>query len=136
MRTQLGGPAQVQSHEKKIPPFLFPKKMCSQPKPLRPLTDNTHASAIVMVGAPNSATASNGAHRRSKSTVVDPPNGLRAAHVPTAFPTAAAEAELPNDVNRSIAWTYCNGTAGDSPYAAAGIVACNRIVVIEASCTQ
>jgi hypothetical protein len=78
----------------------------------------------------------NGAHQRSKSTIVDPPNGLRTAHVPTAFPTTAAVAELPNNVNRSIGWTYCDGTAGDGPYAAAGIVACNRIVFVKASCTQ
>jgi len=89
----------------------------------------------VTVGAPNSATASNGAHRSRKLTVVDPPNGLRATHVPTAFPAAAAVTELPDDVNRSIGRTYCVGTAGDGPYVAAGIVACNRIIAVDASCT-
>ncbi len=45
------------------------------------------------------------------------PNGLRAAHVLTAFPgpAAAALTELPDDVNRSIGRTYCVGTAGDGP---------------------
>jgi len=81
--------------------FSLPSR--SQPKPLCPLTDNTHASTIVTVGAPNSATVSNGSHRRSKTTVVDPPpNGLHAAHVPTAFPDAAAVTEIPDDVNRSM----------------------------------
>ena len=120
---------------------LFLPPSCSRPKPLRPLTNNTHASTIVMVGAPNLVTASNGAHQSSKSTVVDPPkylpNGLCAAHVPTAFPgpAAAALTELPDDVNRSIGRTYCVGTAGDGPNAAVGIVACNRIVAVDASCT-
>ena len=64
-----------------------------------------------------------------------PPNGLRAAHVPTAFPAAATVTELPDDVNRSIGRTYCVGTAGDGPYVAMGIVACNLIVAVDASCT-
>ena len=58
--------------------------------------------------------------------LLTPPNGLRAAHVPTAFPAAAAVTELPDDVNRSIGRTYCVGTAGDGPYAAAGIAACSQ----------
>ena len=81
------------------------------------------------------ATASNVAYQRSKSTSVDPPNGLRVAHVPTAFPVAAMVTEQPDDVNRSIGWIYCVRTAGDGPYVAVGIVACNRIVAVEASCT-
>ena len=105
------------------------------PPPPRPLNDNTHGGALPAAASPNLVAASNGAHRRSKSTVVDPPKGLRVAHVPTAFPAAAAGTELPDDVNRSIGWTYCVGTAGDGPYAAAGIVACNRIVAVVASCT-
>ena len=88
-----------------------------------------------MVGAPNWATVSNGAHQRRKLTVVDPPNGLRAAHVPTAFPAAAGVTEVPDDVNRSIERTYCVGTAGDGPYADAGIVRCNRIFVVDLLCT-
>jgi hypothetical protein len=71
-----------------------------------------------------------------------PPNGLRAAHVLTAFPAAAAAAaaaaavtELPDDVNRSIGRSFCVRAAGDGPYAAAGIIACNRIVVVDMSCT-
>jgi hypothetical protein len=34
----------------------------SRPKPLRLLTNNTHESALQAVGAPNLATATNGAH--------------------------------------------------------------------------
>ena len=64
-----------------------------------------------------------------------PPNGLRAAHILTAFPAAAAVTELPDDVNRSIGRTFCVETAGDSPYVAVGIVTCNRIVTVDASCT-
>ena len=64
-----------------------------------------------------------------------PPNYLRTAHVPTAFPAAAAETELPDDANRPIGQTYCIGTTGDGPYAAVGIVACNRIVVVDVLCT-
>jgi hypothetical protein len=59
----------------------------------------------------------------------------RAAHVLTAFPTADAVTELLDDVNRSIGRTYCFGTVGDGPYAAAGIVACNPIVAVDATCT-
>ncbi len=62
-----------------------------------------------------------------------PPNGLRAAHVPTALPTTAAVTKQADDVNRSIGRTYCVGTAGYGPSAAAGIVACNRIVAVGAS---
>ena len=64
-----------------------------------------------------------------------PPNGLRAAPVPTAFPAAAAVTELPDDVNRSIGLTYFVGTARDGPYVAVGIVACNRIITVNASCS-
>ena len=42
--------------------------------------------------------------------------------VPTAFLTAAAGTERHDDANRSIGETYCVGTAGNGPYAAAGIV--------------
>jgi len=65
-----------------------------------------------------------------------PPNGLRANHVLTAFPAATVVTELlPDDVNRPIGQTYCIGTAGDGPHVAVGIVACNRIIHIDASCT-
>ena len=64
-----------------------------------------------------------------------PPNHLRTAHISIALPTAAAETERQDDANRSIGWTYCIGIAADGPYAAAGIVACNRIVVVDALCT-
>ena len=65
-----------------------------------------------------------------------PPNGLRADHVPTAFPTtASAVTKLLDNINRPIGQTYCVGTAGDGPYAAVGIVPCNRIITINVSCT-
>ena len=77
--------------------------------PCAPVTDITHASGIVAAQSPNSATATKGAHQHRKLTVVDPPNGIRAAHVPTAFPVAAMVTELPDDVNRPIGQTYCVG---------------------------
>jgi hypothetical protein len=64
-----------------------------------------------------------------------PPIGFCAAYVPTAFPAATAVTELPDDVNKSIERTYCVGTAGEGPYAAVGIVTCNRIITIDTSCT-
>ena len=54
-----------------------------------------------------------------KSTVADPPNCLRAAHVPTAFPAADVVTKLPDNVNRFIGRTYYIGTSGDVPYVAA-----------------
>ena len=45
--------------------FSLPPPSCSRPKPLCPLTNNTHASNNVAAELPNSATASNGAHQRS-----------------------------------------------------------------------
>jgi hypothetical protein len=66
---------------------------------------------------------------------METPNCLRAAHVLTAFLTAAAGTKLLDDADRSIGQTYCVGTAGDGPYAAAGIIACNHTVVFDASCT-
>ncbi len=104
--------------------------------PLHTLTNNTHVSILAALELPNLATTSNGTHQRIISTVVDPPtpNCLCATHVLPAFPTAAAGTELPADVNRSIGQTNCIGTAEDGPYAAVGIVACNRIVVLNTTC--
>jgi hypothetical protein len=65
--------------------------------------------------------------------LLTPSNGLCTAHVLTAFPAAVAVTEIPDDVNRSIVWTYCIGTAGDGLYAAAGIVACNCIIAVDTS---
>ena len=107
--------------------FFLPPS-CSQPKPLCPLTNNTHESALLAAEPPNWATASNGAHQHSKLTIVNPPKS-------TAFPVAAVGTELLDDTNRSIGQTYCFETAGDGPYVAAGIVACNRIVVANTLCT-
>jgi hypothetical protein len=62
-------------------------------------------------------------------------NCLRAAHVLIAFLTTAAETEQQDNANRSIGKTYCIGTAADGPYAAAGIIVCNYIVIVYALCT-
>ena len=105
------------------------------PPPSRPLNDNTRGGALPAAASPNLvalATVPQNMQNRPSMLI---PNRLDADHVPTAFLTAAAGTELPDDVNRSIGWTYCVGTAGDGPYAAAGIVACNRIVAVVASCT-
>ncbi len=56
-------------------------------------------------------------------------------HILIALPTAAAETEQQNDANRSIGWTYSIETAAGGPYAAAGIVTCNCIVVVGVPCT-
>ncbi len=118
--------------------FSPPPLVCNQ-NPLHPLTNNTHESAPVAAEWPNSASARNAhvakigdAANRLLSTL---PNRLRAAHVLIALPTAAAETKQQDDANRSIGWTYCIGTAADSPYVPVGIVACNCIVVINAPCT-
>ena len=63
-----------------------------------------------------------------------PPNCLRTTHVLTAFPTVTGTKQ-PEDANRSIGGTYCVRTAVDGPYAASGIIACNCIAVVNASCT-
>jgi hypothetical protein len=55
---------------------------------------------------------------------------------PPMFRLPSSVTKLPEDINRSIWRTYCVGTAGDGPYSAAGIVACNRIVIVNASCTK
>ncbi len=68
-------------------------------------------------------------------TVVDPPDHLRATHILIAFLAAAAETERRDDDNRSIGQNYCIRTAADGPYVAAGIFACNHIVVVNTSCT-
>jgi hypothetical protein len=67
--------------------------------------------------------------------LLTPPNHLHAAHILIAFLAAAAETEKKDDDNRSIGRNYCIGTTADSPYVAAGIVACNHIVVVDTSCT-
>jgi hypothetical protein len=67
--------------------------------------------------------------------LLTPPNHLRAAHILIAFLAAAAETEKQDDDNKSIGRNYCIGTAADSPYVAAGIVACKHIVVVDTLCT-
>jgi hypothetical protein len=56
-----------------------------------------------------------------------PPNHLRAAHNLIAFLAAAAETEEQDNDN--------GGTAALGRYVAAGIVACNHIVVVNTLCT-
>ena len=51
-------------------------------------------------------------------------------------PTTAGGTELPDDAIRPTGQTYCIGTAKVGPYVAAGIVACTRIVLINALCTE
>ncbi len=118
--------------------FSPPPLVCNQ-NPLHPLTNNTHESAPVAAEWPNSASAQNlhvaNISNAANQLLLTPPNCLRAAHISIALPTAAAETERQNNANRSIGRTYCIGTAADSPYTAAGIVACNRIVVVNAPCT-
>jgi hypothetical protein len=107
----------------------------SRPKPLRPLTSNTHGSRTVVVYCriwPRLPTVPIDA---ANQPTVTPPNCLCAAHVPTAFPPVAVGTELPDDANRSVGQTYCIGIARDGPYTASRIVACNHIVVVDASCT-
>jgi hypothetical protein len=64
-----------------------------------------------------------------------PPDHLRAAHILIAFLAAAAETEQQDVDNRSIGRNYCIRTAADGPYVAAGIIACNHIIVVDTSCT-
>ena len=112
--------------------------VCDQ-NPLHPLSDNIYESVTAAAEWPNLAYArkvhvaniGNAANR----LLWTPPNRLHAAHILVALPTAAAETEQQDNANRSIGQTYCIGTAADSPYAAAGIVACNRIIVVNALCT-
>ncbi len=71
----------------------------------------------------------------AKLTVFYPTNHLCAAQILIAFLTTAAKTEQQNDDNRSIGQNYCIGTATDGPYVAVGIVACNHIIIVDASCT-
>jgi hypothetical protein len=64
-----------------------------------------------------------------------PSDHLRAAHILIAFLAATAETEQRDDDNRSIGWNYCIRTTADGPYVAAGIFACNHIVVVN-SCAH
>jgi hypothetical protein len=64
-----------------------------------------------------------------------PPNHLHATHILIAFLAAPAETEQQDDANRFIGQTYCIRTAADSPYAAAGIVTCNHIILVNMLCT-
>jgi hypothetical protein len=67
--------------------------------------------------------------------LLTPPNHLCAAHILIAFLAAAAETEQQDNDIRSIGWNYCIKTTTDGPYVAAGIVACNHIVVVDMLCT-
>ncbi len=59
-------------------------------------------------------------------------NCLHAAHVLIAFLATAVETKQQDNANRSIGQTYCIGTTTHGPYAAAGIFACNHIVIVYA----
>ena len=59
---------------------------------------------------------------------------LRAAHVLTAFLAAAAGTEPRDASNRLIGQSDCVETTGCAPDEAAGFVACNRIIVVDALC--
>jgi hypothetical protein len=116
-----------------------PPPLVRDHNPLHPLTNNTHESAPVVAKWPNSASTQN-AHvanigNAANRLLSTPPNCLCAAHISIALPTAATKTEQQDNANRSIGQTYCIKTAADGPYAAVGIIACNRIVVIDAPCT-
>ena len=70
--------------------------------------------------------------------LLTPQNHLHAAHILFAFLAAAKETETEqqDDDNRFLGQNYCIGTVADGPYVAVGIVACKRILVINASCTR
>ena len=59
---------------------------------------------------------------------------LRAAHVLTAFLAVAAGTELRDASNSPIGRIDCVETTGYAPDEAAGFVACNRIIVVDALC--
>ena len=114
-----------------LPPFSLPTKTLAPSHQQHPCKRNSDGGSAEIL-PPRPAVLINAANRPLST----PPNGLRATHVPTAFPTTAAVTKLPDDVNRSIEGTYCVRTLrGDSPYMAEGIVACNRIITGKASCT-
>ena len=117
-----------------------PPPLVRNQNPVHPLTNNTDERYKAVAEWPNLASVRN-AHIANISNAANrllstPPNCLRAAHISIALPTAASETEQQDDANRSIGRTYCIGTATNGPYAAAGIVPCNRIVVVDAPCTK
>ena len=58
-----------------------------------------------------------------------------ASHVLTAFLAAATARTEPRDAsNRSIGRSECVETTGDASGEAAGVIACNRVVVADALC--
>jgi hypothetical protein len=67
--------------------------------------------------------------------LLTPQNHLYAAHILIAFLAPAAETDQQDDDNRSIGLTYCIKTTADSPYVAAGIVACKHIIIADVLCT-
>jgi hypothetical protein len=118
--------------------FSPPPRVHNQ-NPLHPLTNNTNESITATAEWPNLASARNthieNIGDAANQLLLTPPNCLRAAHILIALPTPAAETEQQDDANRSIGRTYCIVTTTDGPYAAAGIVACNHIIVVDAPCT-
>jgi len=69
-----------------------------------------------------------------KQSFLPPQNRLCVAHVLTAFLATAAGTEQRDASNRSIGHSKCVKTTGDASGEAAGIVACNRIIIADALC--
>ncbi len=107
----------------------------SQPIPLHPLINNIDGSGMLALELASLSGGLNAHVDIAKLTDFDPPNHLCTAQILIAFLTTAAETEQQNDDNRSIGQNYCIGTATDGPYRAVGIVACNHIIIVDASCT-
>jgi hypothetical protein len=102
---------------------------------LPPINNTIVGSGMPQADLPNLASGGNMHVDNAKSTIVNPPDHLRAAHILIAFLAAATETEQQDDDKRSIGQNYCIRTAADSPYLAAGIIACNHIVVVDTLCT-
>ncbi len=75
----------------------------SQPNSLHPhiLINYIDGGIDVVAALPNLATTPNGAYHHRKSTIVNPPNCLCAAHVTTAVLAAIVETKLQDAANRS-----------------------------------
>jgi hypothetical protein len=102
---------------------------------LPPINNTIVGSDMPQADSPNSASGGNAHVDNAKLTVDDPPDHLHAGHILIAFLAAAVETKQQDDDNRSIGRNYCIRTTADGPYMAAGIFACNHIVVVNTSCT-
>ncbi len=102
---------------------------------LPPINNTIIGSVIPQADSPNSASGGNTHVDNAKLTVVDPPRSPPRRPYLIAFLAAAAETKQQDNDNRSIGWNYCIRTTADGPYMAAGIVACNHIIVVNTLCT-